>query len=206
MVDMAEERFEQAMEDIDRSLSDTLEIAAEFSKEMSKLQSPVQETSRSLSTLERGVSRGMRRAIDGVVFDGANLSEALRSLGTSMLNSGYRAAINPVADHLGGVLAGGLNSLLQGMTPFARGGEVSQATGFAMSGGGLGVMGEAGPEAILPLARGMDGRPGVQAGAVARPVQITMNITTPDVAGFAKSQSQIAAQMSRAMSRASRNR
>ena len=137
MADMAEERFEQAMEDIDRSLSDTQEIAAEFSKEMTKLQSSVQETSRSLSTLERGVSRGMRRAIDGVVFDGANLSETLRSLGTSMLNSGYRAAINPVADHLGGALAGGLNSLLQGMTPFARGGVVSQATGFAMSGGGL---------------------------------------------------------------------
>lgn len=47
--------------------------------------------------------------------------------------------------------------------PFANGGVVSSATMFPMSGGRSGVMGEAGPEAIMPLKRGPDGRLGVSA-------------------------------------------
>ncbi len=70
-------------------------------------------------------------------------------------------------------------------------------------------MGEAGPEAIMPLTRGgADGRLGVQSqGNAAPPVNITMNISTPpDAASFQRSQSQIAAQMSRALSRGQRHR
>ncbi len=90
--------------------------------------------------------------------------------------------------------------------PFARGGVVSQPTMFPMR-GGRGLMGEAGPEAIMPLARGADGRLGVQtSGAGARAVNVTVNVTTPDVKGFERSQSQIAAQMARALARGDRNR
>jgi phage-related minor tail protein len=71
---------------------------------------------------------------------------------------------------------------------------------------GRGLMGEAGPEAIMPLARGADGRLGVQTQGGGRPVSIVMNVTTPDVQGFARSQSQIAAQMARALARGDRNR
>jgi phage-related minor tail protein len=71
--------------------------------------------------------------------------------------------------------------------------------------GGRGLMGEAGPEAIMPLARGPDGRLGVQT-AGGRAVNVVMNITTPDVQGFQRSQSQVAAQVSRALSRGQRNR
>jgi hypothetical protein len=48
-----------------------------------------------------------------------------------------------------------------GTRAFASGGVVGSPTGFAY-GGGLGVMGESGPEAILPLARGSRGQLGVQ--------------------------------------------
>ena len=71
--------------------------------------------------------------------------------------------------------------------------------------GGVGLMGEAGPEAIMPLARGADGRLGVQTGGGGGAVNVTMNISTPDVAGFQRSQSQIAAEMNRAMKRGRRN-
>jgi phage-related minor tail protein len=58
----------------------------------------------------------------------------------------------------------------------------------------------------MPLARGPDGRLGVQAGGAARPVTVVMNIATPDVQGFQRSQSQIAAQAARALARGQRNR
>ena len=66
-------------------------------------------------------------------------------------------------------------------------------------------MGEAGPEAIMPLSRGPDGKLGVRSEGGGRPVQVVMNISTPDVTGFQRSQNQIAAQMSRAIARGQRN-
>ncbi len=56
----------------------------------------------------------------------------------------------------GGVFAGG-----QELTAFARGGVVDRPTVFPFA-KGIGLMGEAGPEAILPLRRGRDGRLGVE--------------------------------------------
>ena len=67
-------------------------------------------------------------------------------------------------------------------------------------------MGEAGPEAIMPLARGADGSLGVRAAQHSQPVNVVMNISTPDVAGFQRSQSQISSQVARALSRGQRNR
>jgi hypothetical protein len=57
-----------------------------------------------------------------------------------------------------------------GIQPFARGGIVSQPTLFPFA-KGTGLMGEAGPEAIMPLKRGADGKLGVAAnldGAMSR--------------------------------------
>jgi len=88
--------------------------------------------------------------------------------------------------------------------PFARGGVVSGPTTFPMR-GGTGLMGEAGPEAIMPLARGADGKLGVRGGG-GQAVNVTMNIATPDVQGFQRSQGQIAAQMARVLGRGQRNR
>jgi len=87
--------------------------------------------------------------------------------------------------------------------PFAQGGVVSAPTMFPMR-GGTGLMGEAGPEAILPLARGPDGKLGVRGGGRGAMV-VHFHIQTPDVAGFQRSQSQIAAQMSRLLASGQRN-
>lgn len=54
-----------------------------------------------------------------------------------------------------------------GIQPFAMGGIVTQPTLFKYANGGIpgtGLMGEAGPEAIVPLRRGRDGRLGVAGG------------------------------------------
>lgn len=63
---------------------------------------------------------------------------------------------------------------------FARGGIVNSPTLFPMA-TGTGLMGEAGPEAIMPLARGPDGRLGVRGGSsggggVNNQISITVNV------------------------------
>jgi phage-related minor tail protein len=87
--------------------------------------------------------------------------------------------------------------------PFARGGVVAGPVTFPMR-GGTGLMGEAGPEAILPLSRGADGRLGVRS-AGGRAVNVTINVSTPDAGSFDRSRSQIAARMARVLSRGERN-
>ncbi|MBF8679851.1 phage tail tape measure protein [Pseudomonas fulva] len=61
----------------------------------------------------------------------------------------------------GGAWDGGVQMFAKGGA-FATNNVLTKPTGFAMAGGGLGVAGEAGPEAIMPLARGADGSLGVQ--------------------------------------------
>lgn len=82
----------------------------------------------------------------------------------------------------GGAFAGG-----QELTAFARGGVVNRPTVFPFS-RGIGLMGEAGPEAILPLRRGRDGRLGVEMNsAPAQPAQDMstriINVLDPSVVG-----------------------
>ncbi len=57
----------------------------------------------------------------------------------------------------GGVFSGGSQ-----VQAYANGGVVGGPTTFPMAGGKTGLMGEAGPEAIMPLKRGANGKLGVQ--------------------------------------------
>lgn len=144
-------------------------------------------------------------------------AQAFQTVGKSILDTVYNAAVQPVSSHMGGVLAEGLGSVLNGMLAFADGGAFSNgkvmpfANGGVVSGpnyfpmrGGLGLMGEAGPEAIMPLTRGANGKLGVMAQGGGQAVNVTMNITTPDVAGFRRSQGQIAQQVGRVINRGNR--
>ncbi|MGI3168241.1 phage tail tape measure protein [Pseudooceanicola sp. C21-150M6] len=202
---------------LELSLGGATDMAAGFESELRRMRTALAETGKDISTVESGLSRGLRRALDGVVLDGAKLSDALQVVANSMVNAAYSAAVRPVTDHFGGMLARGVGSLFQGLMPFAEGAALSQGRVMPFASGGVvrspvtfpmrgatGLMGEAGPEAILPLSRGTDGRLGVrsQGGGVT----VVMNVQTPDVETFRRSQSQLAAQMGRALSRGQRNR
>ncbi|WP_424984321.1 phage tail tape measure protein [Microbulbifer sp. S227A] len=210
--------LEDQAEALEDSLGAAANMAAGFDSELRRVRDALSATGKDVSTLERGMSKGLRRAFDGLVFDGMKLSDALETVAKSMIQTSYSAAVKPVANHFGGLLADGVNGIVEGLLPFADGGSFSQgrvmpfANGGVVSGpvtfpmrGGTGLMGEAGPEAIMPLARGADGKLGVRS-AGGRAVSVVMNISTPDVQGFNRSQGQIAAQMSRALSRGNRNR
>lgn len=64
---------------------------------------------------------------------------------------------------------------------YALGGIVNRQTMFPMDGGSVGIAGEAGPEAILPLSRGANGELGVQGGG---PVNISFTINAIDSRGI----------------------
>lgn len=90
------------------------------------------------------------------------------------------------------------------LTAFAKGGIVDAPALFAMS-GGTGLVGEAGAEAIVPLARGPDGRLGVRSEKeIAAPVSIVLNVTTPDAASFRQSESYLSGVLARAVARGRR--
>jgi phage-related minor tail protein len=68
----------------------------------------------------------------------------------------------------------------------------------------LGLAGEAGAEAIMPLARDDTGQLGVRTSNAAPPVNVTVNIATPDVAGFRRSEAEVTAALARAVARGRR--
>jgi hypothetical protein len=62
-----------------------------------------------------------------------------------------------------------------GIVPFAKGGIVNSPTLFPFA-NGTGLMGEAGPEAIMPLRRGADGKLGVMAAGGGGDVSVVVNV------------------------------
>lgn len=84
-----------------------------------------------------------------------------------LITKGIGIAVSAATAAIGG--GGGISLAANGgvyshgrVIPFARGGIVDSPTAFGLR-NGTGLMGEAGPEAILPLKRGPDGRLGVSA-------------------------------------------
>ncbi|MDP5489940.1 phage tail tape measure protein [Pseudomonas aeruginosa] len=125
----------------------------------------------------------------------AAASQALSSLFGGFFGGGNAAAQSGV-DNLvsnSGLFANG-GAFAGGVQMFAAGGAftnsvVSTPTAFGMSGGRLGVMGEAGPEAVMPLTRTSSGALGVRAmGGGGSQINVEVNIASDGSANVSSSQ------------------
>lgn len=153
-------------------------------------------------------------ALKGATVGGKDLEETLRSVGNRLADIALSAGLKPLESALGSLvsgLTGSLGSLFTfadggvpgRVTPFASGGVVSTPTYFNM-GSDVGLMGEAGSEAILPLKRGSDGALGVASTGGTGTV-IQFNVTASDAASFRKSEAQISAMLARTVRRGQRS-
>lgn len=159
-------------------------------------------------------ARSLSSVFEGVAFKGKSLSDSIRGVALSLSKVALSAAFKPLEGGLSKLvtgLAGGIVPMAKGgvvqsgmPVPFAKGGVIASPIAFPLGQGRTGLAGEAGPEAIMPLARGADGRLGVRTSGGGG-VAVTFNISTPDVEGFRRSQTQIAALLARAVGQGQRN-
>ncbi|HEV7286275.1 MAG TPA: phage tail tape measure protein [Kaistia sp.] len=147
-----------------------------------------------------GFSGAISRAFRDAVVGGKEFDDILKNLALRFSTMALNAALKPIESGIGGLLSGLVGSL-GGVKPFAKGGVVASPTYFPLS-GGLGLVGEAGAEAIMPLSRGPDGRLGVSGGGA--PVTVNIAIQTPDAQSFRKSEAHVAATLARAVGRGRR--
>lgn len=166
---------------------------------------PLRNALSEASRLSGRFASDLTRAFEDAALKGRSLADVLQRLALSLSRHALEAALAPLTQALGGGLAqlvtGGLASVL----PFAKGGVIASPMAFPLDGRRLGLAGEAGPEAILPLARGRDGRLGVKAEGGAPSLNVTFNVTAQDAQSFRRSEGQIAAMLNRVVGRGARN-
>ena len=161
-------------------------------------------------------AKAISKAFTDATAGGKQFDDVLKQLALRLSNLAVMQGLNPAAKGL----ANGLSKLFSNLfgetsdpsdvvgarsiTPFAAGGVIASPAYFPLPSGGVGLAGEAGPEAIVPLTRGSDGRLGIAMnGGNAQP-NITVQIATPDMQGFRRSEAYITGQIARAVARGQR--
>ena len=176
---------------------------------------PLQRSLADAEYLGRRFGSALTTAFEGIALKGKSLGDVLKSLALSLSNIVLKAALKPLEQGIGnlfsGLFTGGFgfangSTFQNGMpVPFASGGVIQSPITFPLGQGRIGVAGERGAEAIMPLARGSDGRLGVVASGGGGGVNVTLNVTTPDAESFRRSEAQMAAMLARAVSFGQRN-
>ncbi len=182
-----------------------------FGREMRAIKTTAEDFSKVLTSgLKLAVTDG--RDLDGIFRRLAlNLSQRVLSRSLSGLETLLSNSLSSILGGAAGFASGGIvpgGAASGAVQPFAMGGVVARPTYFPLpqggQGSGLGVMGEAGAEAIMPLARGADGRLGVRSGGTAGAVSITFNVSTQDAESFRRSEVQLSRMVARVAGRGRR--
>ena len=130
-------------------------------------------------TLKSSMTTAFMSMVDGT----KSVKDAFKDMARSIIAQLYeilvvRQLVNSIVGALG-YADGGAFSAGRQIQAYADGGVIGGPTYFPMAGGKTGLMGEAGPEAIMPLKRGKDGKLGVSVDGNSGPVVVnnTINVT-----------------------------
>jgi phage-related minor tail protein len=171
----------------------------------------VRNSTNVLGTSTTAFAKAISKAFADATAGGKQFDDVLKQLALRLSNMAVTQAFNPVAKGAAGSLSklfdglfGGGDSSESRAIPFATGGVIGAPAYFPLAPGGLGLAGEAGPEAIVPLTRGADGRLGVAMSGAVQPPNVTVHIATPDTQSFRRSEAYITGQIARAVARGQR--
>ena len=164
---------------------------ADLSREQKEVNKDLTETEKFYQEIGTTIKQGFGSAIESLIFQTKSLGESLGDLATSLakmfLQFGVQSAFGALG--AGGGFLGQLFGSAKGnvfaenkIVPFAYGGVVDKPTIFPMA-NGMGLMGEAGPEAIMPLRRGPGGRLGVEAAGGVGNVVVNVDASGSSVQG-----------------------
>src|SRR6185437_5643791 len=188
---------------LDTSVSDAATSGAGLGKVLNGLNAQTA----SLAVSANGFASAMTRAFTQAASGGKQFDDVLKGLALRISSLAVTQAFKPIASGLTTGISGGLNQVFAGLfnsggsvslsaglgaiKPFASGGVIGTPTYFPMSSGGFGLAGEAGPEAIMPLARGPDGQLGVAINGGGAAPNVTVHISTPDASSFRRSEAYV---------------
>jgi len=129
--------------------------------------------------------KGMEDALVNFVMTGKlNFSDLARSIIADMARIFIRQQLLKPFANIFKANADGNAFGANGIVKYRKGGIVNSPTMFAYGGSNLGIMGEAGPEAILPLKRGRGGKLGVIAqGGGGANVTVNVDASNSSVSG-----------------------
>jgi phage-related minor tail protein len=172
----------------------------------------VRSSTSALGTSTTAFAKAISKAFADATAGGKQFDDVLKQLALRLSNMAVTQAFNPVAKGAAGSLSKLFDGLLGGgdsaesrrAIPFATGGVIGAPAYFPLAPDGLGLAGEAGPEAIVPLTRGSDGRLGVAMSGAGQPLNVTVHIATPDTQSFRRSEAYITGQIARAVARGQR--
>ena len=141
--------------------------------------------------------KGMEDALVNFVTTGKlSFKDLTRSIIADMARIAIQQSITkPLTNFIGGLFNAKGNVFdQQGLvSAYAKGGVVDKPTFFRYGGmGKLGILGEQGAEAILPLSRGSNGKLGVQAsGGTGTVINVSVDASSTDVSGNANEGNQL---------------
>ena len=73
-----------------QTLDATSGMVTSFDSELRRMRESLAATGKDVATLEKGLSKGLRKAFDGLVFDGASLASALDAVETCKKQKGAK--------------------------------------------------------------------------------------------------------------------
>ena len=150
---------------------------------------PFQDALQNLERLSSSFGSQLSGALKSAAVSGKDLDEILRRIGLNLAGMALEQGLKPLQSLAGGcfqacsvgsrVCCPSPRAACPAMSCRSRRAAWCPSPSYFPMGRNVGLMGEAGPEAILPLQRSADGRLGVAASGGGAGVNVVFNVTTP---------------------------